>query len=91
MARMRVGGREVIFTNGAVAFLLGFVVWLLVMPFRGVLYGNGHPECFSIVGYGVPCDGPLALLAGLAAGFLFLLVLRLIERSRATRGDEADQ
>lgn len=58
----------------AVALLAGFIVLLLLFPGSGV--DTQPPECYSILGYTVPCEvwvawAAAALVAGLVGLYLW--------------------
>jgi hypothetical protein len=51
-------------TKVATALLAGLVVLVLLFPGSGVM--PQPPQCFSVFGYGVPCNAGVAVAAGAA-------------------------
>jgi hypothetical protein len=60
--------------------LAGLVVLLLLSPAHGV--DTLPPQCFSVVGYDVPCGEGLAVAAGAATAAVVGLALWLRDRHR---------
>lgn len=62
------------------ALLAGLVVLVLLFPGSGI---TTQPEqCFSVFGYGVPCDAWVSWAAGAATAGLVGLVLWMNDRRR---------
>lgn len=67
----------------ALALLAGIVVFGLLTPVHGA---DTIPlQCFSVVGYQVPCDNGVALTAGATTAAIVGLALWLKDRRRASR------
>lgn len=63
-----------------VALLAGLVVLVLLFPAHGI--DPIPPQCFSLIGYTVPCEDGLALAAGATTAGVVGLLLWLRGRSR---------
>jgi hypothetical protein len=64
----------------AVALLAGLVVLVLLYPVA--IAETLPPQCFSVFGYGVPCDAGWSLAAGAATAGILGLLLWLKDRRR---------
>lgn len=64
----------------AVSILAGLVVMVLLAPASGV--DTLPPQCWSVLGYGVPCGSWLSLAAGAATAGVVGLALWLNGRRR---------
>ncbi len=62
----------------AVALLAGIAVLLLLFPASGIV--PQPPECYSVFGYTVPCDGRLGVVAGAATAGLVGVALWMYDR-----------
>ena len=60
--------------------LAGLVAYLLLAPVHQA--DTLPPQCFSLVGYGVPCGGELAIAAGTATAAVVGLALWLRDHRR---------
>ena len=64
----------------AIAVLAGLVVLVLLFPASGV--DTLPPECYSVLGYTVPCGGGVAVAAGTAMAAVIGLLLWIAGRWR---------
>jgi len=62
----------------------GFAVLLLLFPGSGI--DRQPPECYSMFGYTVPCDGGLAVVAAAATAGLVGFALWMYDRRPSRRG-----
>ena len=63
-----------------VALAAGFVILLLLFPYSGI--DTDPPECYSVFGYVVPCDGWVAPAAAAGAALLVWLAWSALGRRR---------
>lgn len=61
-----------------VAVLAGALVAVLLFPYSGV--DTQPPECYSVFGYVVPCDGAFAVVSAVGAGALVAVGILLGSR-----------
>ena len=80
MERKKEQGARMTVTKVAVALLAGLVVLVLLFPASGI--DPLPPQCFSVLGYTVPCGGGLAVAAGAATAGVVGLSLWLKSRRR---------
>jgi len=73
------GGRAAVM-RVAVALLAGLVVLVLLFPAHGI--DPIPPQCFSLIGYTVPCADGFAPAAGAATAGVVGLLLWLRDRRR---------
>jgi len=67
-------------SNIVIAVLAGLVVLVLLAPAHGV--DTIPPQCFAVIGYGVPCDDTLARAASVATTVAVGVGLWMRRRSR---------
>ena len=76
-------GRRWTLAKVVIALLAGLVVLVLLFPGSGVM--PQPPQCFSVFGYGVPCESGVAVAAGLATAGMVGLMLWIAGRRTQKR------
>lgn len=77
---LMVASNIVIAVLAVLAVLAGLVVLVLLVPAHSV--DTIPPQCFAVIGYGVPCDDTLARAASIATAVAVGVGLWMRRRSR---------